>query len=102
MVINVKPEKLEEYKRLHAAAWPDVLEAMRRNNLRNFSIYLKDHTLFGYLEYHGTDYAADMRRVGEDAATQRWWALTDPCQDPWVSRAPGEWWALMEEVFHMD
>ena len=25
MVINVKPEKIEEYKKLHAAVWPDVL-----------------------------------------------------------------------------
>jgi L-rhamnose mutarotase len=102
MVINVKAEKLDEYKRLHAAAWPDVLAAMQRNNIRNYSIYLKDHTLFGYLEYHGPDFAADMRRIGADEATQRWWKLTDPCQEPWPTRASGEWWATMEEVFHMD
>ena len=28
MLIKVKPEKLEEYKRLHAAVWPEVLKTI--------------------------------------------------------------------------
>jgi L-rhamnose mutarotase len=102
MVINIRPEKIAEYRTLHADVWPDVLAAMQRHHIRNYSIYIKDHTLFGYLEYHGDDFAADMKQIGEDEATQRWWKLTDPCQEPWPTRAPGEWWAMMEEVFHMD
>lgn len=102
MVINIKPEKIEEYKKLHAETWPEVLDALRRNGVSNYSIFLKDHTLFGYLEYHGDDYEASMARIAEDEATQRWWKLTDPCQEPWPTRAEGEWWATMEEVFHMD
>jgi L-rhamnose mutarotase len=102
MVIDVKPEKLDEYKALHAEAWPEVLAALRRAHVRNYSIFLKDHTLFGYLEYHGQDWAADMAEVAKDPATQRWWALTDPCQTPWESRAEGEWWAVMEPVFLME
>jgi L-rhamnose mutarotase len=102
MVIRVKPEMLEEYKRLHAEAWPEVLAALRGANVQNYSIYLRDGLLFGYMEYTGSDYAADMARVAEDEATQRWWKLTDPCQEPVPSAAEGEWWAPMEEVFHMD
>ncbi len=102
MVIRVKPEKLDEYKRLHADAWPAVLAALRRANVGNYSIFLRDHTLFGYLEYHGDDYEVDMARVAEDEATQRWWQLTDPCQERWPGATEGEWWSLMEEVFHMD
>ena len=30
MVINVRPEALETYRRLHAEPWPEVLEALRR------------------------------------------------------------------------
>jgi L-rhamnose mutarotase len=102
MVINVKPEKLAEYKRLHAAAWPEVLDALRRAHVRNYSIFLKDHTLFGYLEYHGSDWDADMAQVAADPATKRWWALTDPCQEPWPTRTAGEWWARMQSVFLME
>ena len=41
-------------------------------------------------------------RMAADPATQRWWSLCEPCQQPLDRRAPGEWWAKMEEVFHMD
>jgi len=102
MVIKVRPEKLEEYKRLHAAVWPEVLAMIRECNIRNYSIYHKDGYLFGYFEYHGEDYAADMAKMAADPATQRWWDLCNPCQEPLPTRAPGEWWAQMEEVFHTD
>ena len=101
-VIKVKPEKLEEYKKLHAEPWPDVLMMIRECNIRNYSIYYKDGFLFSYFEYHGSDFDADMKRMADDPVTQKWWALTDPCQEPLETRAPGEWWASMEEVFHSD
>lgn len=102
MLIKVKPEKLEEYKRLHAAVWPGVLKTIYDCNIRNYSIYLKDGMLFSYFEYIGEDYAWDMARMGADPATQEWWKLTDPCQEPLPTRQEGEWWAKMEEVFHTD
>ena len=101
-VIKVVPEKFEEYKRLHAAVWPGVLEMIRKCNIRNYSIYFKDGYLFGYYEYTGINYAADMAKMAADSEIQRWWSLTDPCQQPLGTRAPGEWWAIMEEVFHID
>ncbi|MBP7933297.1 MAG: L-rhamnose mutarotase [Phycisphaerae bacterium] len=100
MVLKVRPEKFEEYRSLHAAVWPDVLKMIRECNIRNYSIYHKDGYLFSYFEYMGTDFAADMARMAADTTTQRWWAVCMPCQDPLPTRAPGEWWANMEEVFH--
>ena len=102
MVIGIKAEKIAEYKKLHAEPWPEVLEILRRHHVTNYSIFLHDNRLFGYLEYHGTDFATDMKKIGEHEATKRWWQHTDPCQQPLYSRKPGEWWALMEEVFHTD
>jgi L-rhamnose mutarotase len=102
MVIGVKPEFEEQYKQYHAAVWPAVLDTITRCNIRNYSIYLWNHTLFSYLEYHGDDYAADMARMAADRATQQWWAVMMPMQAPFDTRKPGEWWADMEEVFHLD
>ena len=102
MVIRVRPEKLEEYKKLHAAVWPDVLEMIKQCNIRNYSIYLKDNFLFSYFEYTGSDFQADMDRMAADATTQKWWDVCKPCQQPLDIRAEGEWWADMEEVFHFD
>jgi L-rhamnose mutarotase len=107
MVIGLNPDKIEEYKRLHAAAWPDVLKMIRECNIQNYSIYLRTLDdgrpyLFSYFEYIGTDFAADMARMAADETTQRWWALCKPCQRPLDDRKPDEWWADMEEVFHTD
>lgn len=102
MVIGVRPEKLDAYKRLHAAVWPDVLRMIHECNIRNYSIYYKDGYLFSYFEYIGEDYAADMARMAADPVTQEWWKHCELCQEPLATRAEGEWWANMEEVFHAD
>jgi len=102
MVIEVKPDKIKEYKKLHAAVWPDVLKKITECNIRNYSIYLKDNTLFSYFEYIGNDFNADMEKMAADPTTQKWWDVCKPCQQPLETREEGEWWANMEEVFHLD
>ena len=107
MVIGIKPEKIEDYKKLHAAAWPGVLAKIKDCHIRNYSIYLREvnpgqFLLFSYFEYTGTDFAADMARMAADPETRRWWKETDPCQSPIPTRAAGEFWSRMDEVFHAD
>jgi L-rhamnose mutarotase len=104
MVIGIKPETISEYKRLHAAVWPEVLARISACNIRNYSIFLKEpeNLLFSYFEYHGSDFTADSARMKADPKTQEWWALCGPCQQPLATRRPGEWWAAAEEVFHHD
>ena len=102
MVLKVRPDRLEEYKKYHAAVWPEVLDMIWRCNMRNYSIYCKDGYLFSYYEYVGDDYAADMAKMAADAKTQEWWAVMQPMQEPLPTRREGEWWAEMEEVFHLD
>jgi L-rhamnose mutarotase len=107
MVLALRPEKVAEYKKLHAAAWPDVLKMIGECQIRNYSIYLRtlddgQPYLFSYFEYTGADFAADMARMAADPTTQRWWALCKPCQKPLANRAPDDWWSGMEEVFHTD
>jgi len=106
-VIELKADQVGEYKRLHAAVWPEVLEMIRGCHIRNYSIYLRQlddgrHYLFSYFEYFGDDFAADLAKMAADPATRRWWAVCKPCQQPLESRAAEEWWAGMEEVFHCD
>ncbi|MCG8311061.1 MAG: L-rhamnose mutarotase [Cytophagales bacterium] len=102
MVVEIKPEKIEEYKKLHAAVWPDVLKINTECNIRNYSIYLKDNMLFSYFEYVGVDFDNDMAKMAADPTIQKWWDVCKPCHKPLDSRKDGEWWATMEEVFHQD
>lgn len=69
-VIRLRPEKESEYRALHAAAWPDVLAALKRADTGNYSIFLRDGLLFSYLEYTGTDYAADTRAIAADPVSR--------------------------------
>jgi len=103
-IIGLQPDRIAEYKRLHAAVWPDVLKQIRASNITNYSIFLKEpeNLLFAYFEYVGDDYEADMAAMAADPKTQDWWAVCMPCQKPLDSRRPGEWWADMAEVFHTD
>ena len=101
-VIKVKPEKLGEYKDLHANPWPGVNQMIRECNIRNYSIYYRDGYLFSYFEYTGEDFEADMQKMAADSLTQEWWKRTDPCQEPVESAGEGVWWAEMEEVYHLD
>lgn len=102
MMIGLSPEKYESYKALHAAVWPEVLQMIADCNIRNYSIYHKDGVMFSYFEYHGDNFEADMAKMAADNTTQEWWKLCGPCQVPLESRAEGEWWANMEELFHVD
>jgi L-rhamnose mutarotase len=101
-LIGIKPENLAEYKRYHARVWPEVLAKITECNIRNYSIYHREGQLFAYFEYVGKDYAADMAKMAADPKTQEWWAIMKPLQSPIANRGPDEWWADMEEVFHVD
>lgn len=101
-VIRLKPERRDEYVRLHADAWPEVLARLSQSNVTNYSIYLHEGWLFSYYEYVGQDHDADMAAIAADPVTQRWWRLTGPCQERLDTAAPGEHWASMREVFHHD
>ncbi|WP_438317975.1 L-rhamnose mutarotase [Candidatus Caldatribacterium sp. SIUC1] len=102
MVIRLKPDKVEEYKELHRNVWPEVLKTIKECNIQNYTIFYKDGYLFSYYEYTGENYEEDMKKMAEDPITQKWWALCKPCQEPLKTRKEGEWWAEMEEVFHLD
>lgn len=104
-VIGLNEDKIEEYKSLHQAVWPDILKRIEQCNIRNYSIYLHKldqagYFLFSYFEYVGENYAEDMAQMAEDPVTQKWWALCEPCQVPLKNKAEGEWWTNMTEVFH--
>jgi L-rhamnose mutarotase len=103
-VIGLRPEKLEEYTRHHAAVWPEILRAIRKAGIRNYSIFHFRDQLFAYFEYTGPpkEFEARMAELARAPRMREWWDIMDAAQVPVEGRAPGEWWANMEEVFHVD
>jgi L-rhamnose mutarotase len=101
-LIGLKPDEIKEYEHLHKAVWPDVLATISACNIRNYSIFRHGELLFAYFEYIGDDYEADMAKMAADPKTREWWTLTEPMQVPLETRASGEWWTIIKEVFHTD
>lgn len=96
----LKPEMVEEYKKLHAACWPGVLKTITECNLRNYTISLMGNEAVSYFEYIGEDYDADMAKMAEDPVTQDWWTHTRPCFEG--HGTTGIYYEDMEEIFHHD
>lgn len=99
--VRLRPEHREEYLRLHSAVWPGVEAALRAANIRNYSIFLREDMLFGYFEYHGDNFEADMATIAADPATQDWWKRTDPCQESSADTGTGGTWSDLTEIWHL-
>ncbi len=100
MVIQLRPEKLEEYKRLHADSHPGVRDLLVKYHLRNFSIFLQQIDgkwyEFGYYECTGKDFDADMAKLAAEPRNKQWLKICDPLQMP-LPGAKG--WTTMERVY---
>ncbi|MDR3107292.1 MAG: L-rhamnose mutarotase, partial [Bifidobacteriaceae bacterium] len=48
---QARPERVDDYKRSHAAVWPDMLVALRQAGWDNYSIFMDANGLvIGYFE----------------------------------------------------
>ena len=85
MIIGLNADKVEDYKRLHAAVWPEVLAKISDCNITQL-LDLPEGA--GEPDVHllrvsrARDYAADMAKMAADPKTQEWWAVCMPCQEP--------------------
>ncbi len=101
-IIKLKPERAEEYIREHKNVWPGVLAKIKESNLSNYSIFFRDNILFAYFEYTGYDFESDMAKMAAHDETRRWWSVVMPLMQPIESASNEEFWADMEEIFHLD
>jgi L-rhamnose mutarotase len=101
-VIRLRSDAIDEYERVHRDVPEAVLARLRASHLTNYSIFRYQALLIAYLEYAGDDLEADLAAVAADPATQAWWRVTEPLQEPVPERATGEWWHDIPEVFHLD
>jgi L-rhamnose mutarotase len=103
MMIKLKPGSEQAYKKLITPPCRRkfFLKFWNANIRRNDSIFSKDGFLFSYFEYDGNDLKNDWSKMAAHLKTQERWAIMQPLQEPLSTRREGEWWAEMEEVFHL-
>jgi L-rhamnose mutarotase len=104
MVIGIKPEAIEEYKRLHADDNPGVRDLLKEANFANFSIFIHqfddgNYYLFGYYEYTGENFDQDMADLAKKERNIEWLKVCDPMQIPFEGQSS---WSEMEQVYYLD
>ncbi|KAI6123226.1 hypothetical protein EDD16DRAFT_1567727, partial [Pisolithus croceorrhizus] len=104
-IIKLKAEFAEEYRRLHANVWPDVLAALGKHHITDYSIshYPPLQLLIATFKYTGDDFERDMEAIGEDEETRKWWEITDRMQESFNDGAYGSgkeisWWTVSSRV----
>jgi len=100
-LLQVKKDKIDEYKRHHEAVWDEMLAALRRTGWRNYSLFLRDDgLLFGYFEAEES-FQASLDGMAREEINQKWQAFMSPYFES-ISGRPDENMLQLEEIFHTD
>ena len=71
--LQVRPDRIDEYRRRHAAVWPDMLVALRDTGWRNYSIFLRpDGLVIG--DFETADLTAALEGMSALSVNARWQA----------------------------
>ena len=98
--LKVKPGKLDEYVRLHAEVWPELLADLKAAGYRNYSIFADGLDLFGYFECD--DFDASQAAMVRSDANHRWQAIMTEYLETPVDPEGGESMNLLRQVFLME
>ncbi len=99
--LQVKPERIDEYRARHAAVWPDMLEALETTGWNNYSIFLRaDGLLIGYFETPSL--AAAQAGMAATDVNGRWQAEMAEFFADLGDTAPDTGFLQLEEIFHLE
>lgn len=100
-LLNVRPEKLEEYRARHREVWPEMLRALRDSGWTNYSLFLRpDGLLIGYLET--PDFGRALAEMRRRDVNERWQREMAPFFASQNDAEPDQSMVPIEEVFHLD
>ena len=101
MVIKLKPEKKDYYIKNHQNVWPEILKELKKIKINNYSIFLKEDFMFGYLEYEGNNFDKDMAEMENIPIVKEWTELMIDCFNPFPNNESNNSWVLMDQIFYM-
>jgi len=102
MAVRLKKEKRKYYIENHANVWPEVLSELKKIKIKNYSIYLKEDFMFGYLEYDGDNFDQDMAEMQKIPIDEKWTNLMIDCFNPFPNNEENNSWVMMDEIFYME
>jgi L-rhamnose mutarotase len=104
--VNLKDEPgiVETYTRHHREVWPEVQASLRQVGVDQMDIYLLGRRLVMVVEMRdGLDYRTAFKtHAASSPRVVEWERLMKSLQEPPAEARAGEWWAVMEPVFHLN
>lgn len=99
--LQVKPDRLGEYRERHTQVWPAMLAALAETGWHNYSLFVRaDGLLIGYFETPSLEQAIDgMNRTDVNG---RWQADMAELFEELDGIAPDQGFLELEEVFHLE
>ena len=96
--LQVKPDRLAEYRRRHETVWPEMRAALRAAGWHDYSLFLRaDGLLVGYLL--ADDFAAAQAAMDATEVNARWQA---EMAGFFADGRPDHHMHVLDEVFHLD
>ena len=97
--MKMNPGCKEEYKKRHAALWPEMRKMLKDSGVGNYSIFLDEetNTLFGYQEVTGE---GGSQELGNEAIVQKWSDYMADIMEVNPDNSPVS--IPMEEMFYME
>jgi L-rhamnose mutarotase len=99
--LQVRPERLAEYRERHASVWPEMLRALKHADWNNYSIFVRDDgLLIGYFETR--DLAAAQATMAATGVNALWQAEMAGFFDDLGGATPDEGFLRLSEIFHLE
>lgn len=99
--LQVKPDRIDEYRRRHAAAWPEMLRALKRAGWHDYSLFLRpDGLLIGYFLCESLE--AAQAAMEDEEVNARWQAEMGEFFVALDGARPDTGFVELEEVFHLE
>jgi L-rhamnose mutarotase len=99
--LQVRTDRIAEYRARHATVWPDMLRALAATGWRNYSLFLRpDGLLIGYVETDSMD--AALAGMADTEVNARWQAEMAPFFVELDGLPPDQGFLLLDEVFHLE
>ncbi len=98
--LRIKAGKEEQYDAAHRNVWPELLAKLKEVGISDYSIFRRDQDLF--LVMRVVDFDAAWRALDNDPINLKWQQEMSPLFDSVPGLKPGEKFATMTEVFHLE
>jgi L-rhamnose mutarotase len=99
--LNVRRDRIEEYRRRHAEVWPDMLNALAATGWHNYSLFMNDDgLLIGYFETPSLEDA--LAGMAATDVNRRWQSEMAEFFEELGDARPDTGFLQLREVFHLE